>query len=53
MQSSTAMQQSCTFSQGNCFFPGGEGEKEEEVEQNKDEEEEEEEMTAKMQSSDL
>ena len=30
MQSSTAMQQSCTFAEGNCFFPVNKEEKAEE-----------------------
>ena len=44
-ESSTALQQSCTRGEGNCFFPVNEEEEQEEdkeVEEGKDEEEEEE-----------
>ena len=56
MQSSTAMQQSCTFAEGNCFFPVNKEEKEkkeevEEEEKEEDNKEAEEEITTAMQSS--
>ena len=55
MQSSAAMQSSCTCGKCNCFFPVNEEEKDKEVEEeHKDEEkeeEEEEEITTTIQSS--